>query len=70
MADYVPTSPTLGNIVGLCPVCTTVMYRRVNPTNLHRVRGSLEIRQQEGVRHIADGQCSSVNSDLGDGVPL
>ena len=68
MADYVPTSLTLGNIVGLCPTCGTLMYRRVNPAQLSSVRGDLDVRVTRGTQHIDDGSPLSVNSDFAVGA--
>jgi hypothetical protein len=43
MADYVAETANLGSLVGICPACSVLMYRRVNPARLHEIRGSLEI---------------------------
>jgi hypothetical protein len=34
---------TLGNLVGICPECEAMMYRRVNLARLEQVRGKLDI---------------------------
>lgn len=64
MADYVATSPTLGNLIGLCPRCNAVMNRRVNPLKLGDVRGTLDVRVMEGFRDLDESANPSVNSDL------
>ena len=43
MADYVATSPDLGNLAGLCPDCETIMNRRTSLAKLDRVKGDLEV---------------------------
>ncbi len=43
MADYESLTKSLGNIIGLCPDCGTLMYRRVNLEKLDQVRGQLDI---------------------------
>ncbi len=43
MAEFQPKTATLGTIVGICPNCETIMYRRVNPVKLTQVRGRLNI---------------------------
>lgn len=43
MADYVPAGPQLGNLVGICPCCETLMYRRVAVANLESIRGELTV---------------------------
>jgi hypothetical protein len=44
MADYVPISATLGSIVGLCPVCGTIIKRWTSLARLAEVRGQLEVK--------------------------
>ncbi len=44
MADFQPLNLPLGNLVGLCPVCHSWMYRRVNLDKLALVRGNLDVR--------------------------
>ena len=44
MAEYQPLTATLGNLVGICPTCEAMIYRRVNPARLEQVRGRLEAR--------------------------
>lgn len=43
MADYKPVTATLGSLIGICPDCGVLMYRRVNVAKLHQIRGQLEI---------------------------
>ena len=38
MAEYRPLSPSQGNLVGLCPVCECLMFRRVNRSAVNFVR--------------------------------
>ena len=44
MADYTPDTATLGNLVGICPDCGTIMNRRASLAKLDQVRGKMEIR--------------------------
>lgn len=64
MAEYQPLTTTLGNLVGICPNCESMMYRRVNPAKLDQVRGKLDITMAQAPRHIDESTQSSVNSDL------
>lgn len=55
MADYVAVTATQGNLVGLYPVCESLMYRRVSVPKLHSAIGILEVvlphaHQQESIR--------------------
>jgi hypothetical protein len=29
MTEYIPITPTSGNLKALCPECTSIMYRRI-----------------------------------------
>lgn len=44
MVDYKPDTATLGNLVGICPACGTIMNRRASLAKLEQVRGKMEIR--------------------------
>lgn len=43
MAEYRPLTATQGNLVGLCPVCECLMFRRINLAKLDEIRGGLEV---------------------------
>lgn len=64
MADYVPTTATSGNLIGLCPVCNALMYRRVNYARLGEVCGELDVRQPEARKHIDESVQPSVTCDF------
>ena len=63
-AIYRPRTVGLGDLIGLCQVCTCRMYRRVNFTNLASVRGQLRITMPEAWEHIGDSASPSENSDV------
>ena len=65
MADYEPVTETLGNLIGMCPDCELMMYRRVSLAKLEQIRGQLDITMPEALRHISESDQPSVNSDLG-----
>lgn len=54
LAEYQPVTTTLGNLVGICPDCESMMYRRVNLAKLEQVRGKLDITMPQALRHIAE----------------
>ena len=62
MADYEPQTATLGNLIGLCPDCDSLIYRRVNVTRLDELRSILSITILEAVEHINEIYKPSVNS--------
>ena len=43
MAECLLLTPVLGSLIGICPRCESMMYRRVNLANLEQIRGELEI---------------------------
>jgi hypothetical protein len=44
MIDYNPSSPTLGNLMALCPDCETIMNRRTSLAGLNRAKGELDVK--------------------------
>jgi len=64
MAEYKPMTNMLGNLIGICPGCESMMYRRVNPTKLEQIRGNLDITMLEALPHIDEKAQPSVNHDL------
>ncbi len=64
MADYLPSTPTLGSLIGICPCCNAMMYQRVNPAKLDLIRGKLDIRFPQAPQHIVESIEPFVNSDL------
>jgi excisionase family DNA binding protein len=67
MVDYQPMTTTLGNLIGICPCCETLIYRRVNLAKLGQIQGSLAVTLPEGLRHISESSRPSVNGDFGNG---
>ncbi len=65
MADYLPVTVTLGNLVAICSACEAMMYRRVSLAKLKQVRGKLDITLPQALPHIDESAEPSVNSDLG-----
>ena len=64
MADYEPLTALLGNLVGICPTCGSMIYRRVNLAKLEAARGELEVTVTEALRHIDESSQLSVNGEL------
>jgi hypothetical protein len=67
MADCIPTSPSAGNLCGICPDCDRLMYRRVNLTKIDAVRGDLEITFKQAEPRIRERTIPSVNRDKPEG---
>ena len=65
MVDYEPVTDVLGNIVGICPTCECLIYRRVNVSKLEQVRGNLRVTMPQAGGHVSETDPSSLNRDLG-----
>jgi len=65
MADYLPVTATLGNLIAICSACEAMMYRRVSLARIEQVRGILEITLPQALPHIGESAEPSVNSDFG-----
>jgi Helix-turn-helix domain len=63
MAECQVSTAALGNLIGICPSCNSMMYRRVNLAKLEQVRGNLDITMTLTLPHIGESGRLSVNSD-------
>ena len=64
MADYEPVTATMGNLIGICPSCEAMMYRRVSLAQLVQVGADLDITMTQALPHINESPQPCVNSDL------
>jgi len=64
VADYEPITPTGGNLVGICPSCDSMIYRRISLAQFDLVCEKLAISLPQALRHIVDRDKPSLNSDL------
>jgi hypothetical protein len=64
MAEYQPKTESLGNLVGICPRCEAMMYRRVSVAKLPQVRGNLDITIAQAERRVSESRTPTVNSDI------
>ena len=64
MVDYVPLTPTSGNLRGICPGCERFIHRRVSRANLMAVAGELEVAVTDATLRIGDAGDPSVNRDF------
>ena len=64
MAEYQPGTATLGNLIGICPSCDSLMYRRVNLARLEQVRGRLDITMPQALSRLGETSIPTVNCDL------
>ena len=68
MADYQPLTATSGNLVGMCPCCESMMYRRVNFAKLVQVSANLDVTLPHALLRIGESHNPCVNSDLRQGA--
>lgn len=61
MAELNVLTTTTGNLRGLCPVCGTMMYRRMALGQLEQVRANLDVTIVEAVRPLKDSSSPSPN---------
>jgi hypothetical protein len=63
MADYQPITENLGNLIGICPDCIGMIYRRANRAKLPEIRANLRITFAEAERRVIDSSLPIVNCD-------
>lgn len=64
MADYLPLTPTTGNLRGICPDCDTLIYRRASLSKLEVSAPGLEIAFLQEQPRIRERAIPSVNCDF------
>lgn len=67
VVEYKPSTATLGTLVGICPSCESLMYRRVNAAKLAQACGDLSFSLPHAPRHLDESINPFVNSDLNHG---
>jgi hypothetical protein len=67
MADYQPITATLGNLVGICPCCEAMIYRRTSRAKLSAIQANLDVRFSEAGRQVSVRTAPIVNSDFSRG---
>lgn len=63
-ARYMPLNDTGGNLIGICPACSTTMYRRIGAVRLLYESTILTISLPMALEHIVESGEPSVNSDF------
>lgn len=64
MADLSVQGPSRGCLIGICPTCATMLYRRVNPSHIESIRGPLEINVRSAQTRIEDRDNPNLSSDF------
>ncbi len=64
MAEYQPVTASLGNLIGICPDCEGMIYRRVSLVKLPQIQGKLNVTFSEAQRQVSESVEPTVNLDL------
>jgi hypothetical protein len=67
MAEYQPTTAALGNLIGICPDCEGIIYRRASRTKLPEIQGNLNITFSEAERQLTESDLPIVNNEFSQG---
>jgi hypothetical protein len=67
MADYQPITAILGNLIGICPDCGGMMYRRASIAKLPQIKRNLDIMFSEAEPRVSESSVPIVNSDFSQG---
>jgi len=70
MAKYRPLTEAFGNLIGICPVCDCMMYRRTSLAKITLIKGEIEVTFAKALEHIVKSTRPSVNSDFNQGVQI
>jgi hypothetical protein len=65
MADFVASSTNAGALMGICPACNGLMYRRVSVARLLEVASGLDVQTTPAQPSIKDTATPNVNCHLG-----
>jgi len=68
MADYQPKTAALGNLVGICPDCFSIMNRRISVAKLPLILPGMNVTLPHALQHIVERSSPSVNSELKTGA--
>ena len=64
MAEYEAVTEKFGNLIGICPDCEGMIFRRASLAKLTQIRGKLDITFAEVKRQVSDRDQPTVNSDF------
>jgi excisionase family DNA binding protein len=64
MVEFIPLTPTGGNLRALCPVCETFMHKRISNAALEGLSAILDVSRAQGPPHLIDRDNPSLNVNL------
>ncbi|MDI9847318.1 helix-turn-helix domain-containing protein [Rhodoblastus sp. 17X3] len=60
-ADYIPKTPTTGQLAGLCPTCGSLIYRLTKTATLAVASGDLKVTRRPAQERLSDSAHPSLN---------
>jgi hypothetical protein len=67
MADYEPVTEKFGSLMGICPDCGGMIFRRASLAKLAQIQGKLDITIVKARRRVSETNEPIVNSDFSQG---
>ncbi len=67
MAEYQPITESQRNLMGFCPDCEGMIFRRASVAKLAQIGGKLDITFVEAKRRVNESNGPTVNSDFSQG---
>jgi hypothetical protein len=64
MVDYLPITPTSGNLRGICPDCHALIHRRVSFASIYAFHPTLEVAFPQAAARIRDSTEGCPNCDF------
>jgi hypothetical protein len=64
MAEYRPITATSGNLMGICPECNGMIFRRVSLARLDDVKGILDVTFADAEQQVNDIPQPTVNRNF------
>lgn len=64
MAEYRSITATLGNLIGICPDCEVMIFRRASLAKLSAIQVDLDITFPEAARQVSVSDPLTVNSNF------
>lgn len=63
-ADLELFTNKVGNLIGICPTCESLICRGISLVGYHQAIGELEVTIPEALRPLIEGDAPSLNSDF------
>ena len=68
MIEYQPINEKTANLIGLCPACNTLMYRRISQSKIEVFASEMGFVLPLADLHIIDSPRPSANCDFNQGI--